>query len=48
MTLKYDGEAPVLEMWVVWSTPSLPLLPYPLFLVLDKNTWLQITIDYLY
>ena len=26
----FDGEAPVLEIWVVWSTPSLPLLPGPL------------------
>ena len=22
-----EGEAPVLELWGVWSTPSLPLLP---------------------
>ena len=27
-----DGEAPVLELWEMWSTPSLPLLPGPLFL----------------
>ena len=26
-----DGEAPVmLELWGMWSTPSLPLLPGPL------------------
>ena len=26
-----DGEAPVLEIWEVWSTFSLPLLPGPLW-----------------
>ena len=26
-----NGEAPVLELWVIWSTPSLPLLPGPLW-----------------
>ena len=25
-----DGEAPALEIWGMWSTPSLPLLPGPL------------------
>ena len=25
-----DGEASVQELWVMWSTPSLPLLPSPL------------------
>ena len=31
MTLKiYDGEDPVLELWGMWSTPSLPLFPGPL------------------
>ena len=25
-----DGEAAVLELWEMWSTPSLPLLPGPL------------------
>ena len=25
-----DGEAPVLEIWEMWSTPSLSLLPGPL------------------
>ena len=24
-----DGEDPVLELWGMWSTPSLPLLPGP-------------------
>ena len=27
-----DGEASVLEHWWMWSTPSLPLLPGPLWL----------------
>ena len=28
MTLKLsDGKAPTLEIWGIWSTPSLPLLP---------------------
>ena len=26
-----DGEAPVLELWGIWSTPSLPLFPYSLW-----------------
>ena len=26
-----EGEAPVLEIWGMWSTPSLPLLPGPLW-----------------
>ena len=26
-----DGEAPALDIWEVWSTPSLPLLPGPLW-----------------
>ena len=25
-----DGEAPALEIWGMWNTPSLPLLPGPL------------------
>ena len=25
-----DGKAPVLELWGMWNTPSLPLLPSPL------------------
>ena len=25
-----DSEAPVLKLWGMWSTPSLPLLPGPL------------------
>ena len=24
---QFDGEVPVLEIWGIWSTPSLPLLP---------------------
>ena len=27
-----NGEAPALEIWGMWSTPSLPLLPGPLWL----------------
>ena len=27
----FDGEAPFLKTWGVWSTPSLPLLPSPLW-----------------
>ena len=27
----FDGEAPTLEFWVMWHTPSLPLLPGPLW-----------------
>ena len=27
-----DGEAPALDIWGMWSTPSLPLLPGPLWL----------------
>ena len=31
-TKKFDGEVPVmLELWGMWSTPSLPLLPDPLW-----------------
>ena len=26
-----DSETPVLTFWVMWSTPSLPLLPGPLW-----------------
>ena len=28
----FDGEAPALEIWGMWSTPLLPLLPDPLWL----------------
>ena len=39
-TKQSDGEVPaVLELWGMWSTPSLPLLPGPLWpgvLALDK------------
>ena len=28
----FDGEAPVLELWEMWSTHSLLLLPGPLWL----------------
>ena len=32
MTIQYEGEAPVLlELWGMWSTPSLPTLPDPLW-----------------
>ena len=27
----FDGKAPVLEIWGLWSTSSLPLLPGPLW-----------------
>ena len=30
-TKQFGGEAPVLELWGMWSTPSLPLLPGPLW-----------------
>ena len=26
-----DGETPILELWGMWTTPSLPLLPGPLW-----------------
>ena len=26
-----DSEAPAVHLWEIWSTPSLPLLPGPLF-----------------
>ena len=28
---QYDGKAPALEIWEIWSTLSLPLLPGPLW-----------------
>ena len=31
MTINYDGEVPDLEVWGMQSTPSLPLLPGPLW-----------------
>ena len=30
-TKPYNGEASVLELWRMWSTPTLPLLPDPLW-----------------
>ena len=30
-TKQSDGERFVLKLWVMWSTPSLPLLPSPLW-----------------
>ena len=29
-TKQSDGEAPILELWGMWSTPSLSLFPSPL------------------
>ena len=47
-----DGEAPVLELWVMWSTLSLPLLTVslwpgtvlPVRVPLDNNTWNHLTV----
>ena len=32
----FDGKAPVMELWGIWSTPSLLLLPGPLW---SDSTW---------
>ena len=31
MTQQSDGKAPILELWGMWSTPSLPMLAGPLW-----------------
>ena len=35
----FDGEAQVLELWGVWSTSSMPLLPNPLLDSVHSETW---------
>ena len=34
-----DGEAPVMELWGMWNTPSLPLLPDTLWLGVEIHAW---------
>ena len=36
----WNGEAPALEIWVIWSTPTLPLVPCPLRPGVRASYWI--------